>query len=78
MSDQAQGDDVSFPTDCESCGTRLEQGMVGIRDVQIGNDPNLPATTVFELFCPNPACPARKPERHQTDQPGTSGDTERG
>lgn len=55
-------DTADVPTTCETCGTTLETGMVGVSDADIGDTPDLPATTVHEVFCPNPECPAHKPE----------------
>lgn len=60
---------ADIPEHCETCGTRLETGMVEISESQIDNDPALPSTTVFEAFCPNPDCPAHKPQQHETDGP---------
>ena len=74
MSDRVMDDVVEFPTDCEACGTRLESGMVGIPEASIGNEPALPSTTVFELFCPNTECDANKPQQHPAaDAPGSLG-----
>ena len=55
-------EEETTPTHCDVCGTALEKGMVGVRESEIGNEPALPATTVFETFCPNPECPAHKPQ----------------
>ena len=62
MSDQVTADEIEFPTHCDACGTALETGMVGIGEGDIGNEPSLPSTTVVEAFCPNPDCPANKPQ----------------
>lgn len=61
-------DETDFPTHCDVCGTQLETGMVGIHESEIGNEPALPATTVFEAFCPNPECPAHKPQARPADE----------
>jgi NAD-dependent DNA ligase len=68
MSDQPTQDETEFPTHCDVCGTELETGIVGIDESDIGNEP-LPATTVFEAFCPNRECPAHKPQAHPAVQP---------
>lgn len=85
MTDDAQPtpeqDTADVPTTCETCGTTLETGMVGVADADIGNTPQLPATTVVEAFCPNPECPAHKPSAHGAepgdadahDAPGSMG-----
>lgn len=62
MSDQAPAEETEFPTHCEACGTALQTGMVGVDEADFGNEPQLPATTVVEAFCPNPECPAHKPQ----------------
>lgn len=64
---------AEVPTTCETCGTRLETGMVGIAEADIGNTPDLPSTTVVEVFCPNPDCPAHKPTPPDADAPGSVG-----
>lgn len=66
-------DTVDVPTTCETCGTTLETGMVGVAEADIGNTPHLPATTVVEAFCPNPDCPAHKPIPPDADLPGSVG-----
>lgn len=66
-------DGADVPTTCETCGTTLETGMVGVAEADIGNTPDLPATTVFEVFCPNPDCPAHKPTPPDADAPGSVG-----
>jgi hypothetical protein len=68
MTDQPAQDETDFPTRCEVCGTELETGMVGVEESDIGNEPALPSTTVMELFCPNPECPAHKPEARPGEQ----------
>lgn len=67
MSDEVPEQETEFPTHCEACGTALETGMVGIDEADIGNEPALPSTTVLEAFCPNPECPANKPEARRPD-----------
>jgi len=70
MSDEGPvAEPTDFPTHCDACGTALETGMVGIDEDDIGNEPSLPSTTVVESFCPNPECPAHKPQARpgQTD-----------
>lgn len=66
-------DTVDVPTTCDTCGTTLETGMVGVAEADIGNTPDLPATTVVEAFCPNPDCPAHKPTPPDADLPGSVG-----
>lgn len=66
-------DTAEVPTTCETCGTALETGMVGVTEADIGNTPQLPATTVVEAFCPNPDCPAHKPSAPDADRPGSLG-----
>lgn len=65
-------DTVDVPTTCETCGTTLETGMVGVSDADVGDTPDLPATTVHEVFCPNPDCPAHKPEAHEPEARGAA------
>lgn len=68
-------DTVEAPTHCETCGTTMETGLVGVAESDLGDSPHLPATTVVEVFCPNPDCPDRKPEHHPAaaTEPGSLG-----
>lgn len=67
MSDPTTEEETEFPTHCEVCGTALETGMVGVAESEIGNEPQLPSTTVVESFCPNPECSAHKPQARPAD-----------
>jgi hypothetical protein len=69
MTEHAADEATDYPTHCDACGTALETGMVGIEEAQIGNEPALPSTTVMEMFCPNPECPAHKPQARSGEEP---------
>lgn len=53
---------TDWPTHCEACGTELQRGTLDLDKTNADHPTMRPGEMVSEDFCPNPDCPAHKPQ----------------
>lgn len=62
MTDQATGNDQEWPTRCPVCGTELAQATIDMDAANRDRAELQPGEMVVTDYCPNPDCPANKPD----------------
>lgn len=62
MTDDVAHDEVDWPTHCPVCGTELAQATIDLDKSNRDWKELQPGEMVVTDYCPNPDCPAKKPD----------------